>query len=58
VRNIRRDANGEFKKLLKDKDISEDDERRAEEIIQKLTNTFIAKVDDVLKEKEAELMEV
>lgn len=58
VRNIRRDANGEFKKLLKDKDISEDDERRAEEDIQKLTNTFIGKIDEVLKEKEAELMEV
>jgi len=58
IRNIRRDANHDFKKLLKDKDISEDDERRAEESIQKMTNTFIGKVDEVLKEKETELMEV
>ncbi len=58
IRNIRRDANHEFKKLLKDKDISEDDERRAEDEIQKLTNIYIAKIDDILKEKEDELMEV
>ncbi|MEK7991279.1 MAG: ribosome recycling factor [Thiotrichaceae bacterium] len=58
VRNIRRDANNEFKKLLKDKDISEDDERRAEDIVQKLTDKYISKADEVLKEKETELMEV
>ena len=58
VRNIRRDANHDFKKLLKDKEISEDDERRAEDSIQKLTNTFIAKIDEILHEKETELMEV
>lgn len=58
VRNIRRDCNHECKKFLKDKEISEDEERRAEEDIQKLTNIYVAKIDDVLKEKEAELMEV
>lgn len=58
IRNQRRDANHELKVLVKDKKISEDDERRAEDKIQKLTNDYIAKVDALLKEKEAELMEV
>jgi len=58
IRNIRRDANADFKELLKEKEISEDEERKAEERIQKLTDTFVGKIDKVLAEKEAELMEV
>jgi ribosome recycling factor len=58
IRNIRRDANAELKALQKDKEISEDDERRATDEIQKVTDTFVKKVDDVLAEKEKELMEV
>ncbi len=58
VRNIRRDANSDFKALLKEKEISEDEERRAAEAIQKMTDQFIAEVDKLLAEKEAELMEI
>jgi ribosome recycling factor len=58
IRNIRRDANNEFKALLKDKDISEDDDRRAQDDMQKLTDRFIAEVDKVLADKEAELIEI
>ncbi|CAM3717819.1 ribosome recycling factor [Rheinheimera salexigens] len=58
VRNIRRDANNDLKALLKDKDISEDDERRAADEIQKITDIFIKKVDEVLADKEKDLMEV
>jgi len=58
IRNIRRDANNELKKLLKDKAISEDDDRRAQDDIQKLTDKYIAEVDKVLGGKEAELMEI
>jgi ribosome recycling factor len=58
IRNIRRDANGDFKDLLKEKEISEDEERNAEESIQKLTDTYVGKIDKVLADKEAELMEV
>jgi ribosome recycling factor len=58
VRNIRRDANHSLKQQVKDKDISEDDERRAEERIQKLTDEHVARIDKMLAEKEAELMEV
>ncbi|WP_333606540.1 ribosome recycling factor [Arsukibacterium sp.] len=58
VRNIRRDANADFKSLLKDKDISEDEERRAADEIQKLTDTYVKKIDEVLADKEKELMEV
>ena len=58
VRNIRRDANGDFKDLLKDKEISEDEERQSEERVQKLTDKYVAKVDEALTTKEAELMEV
>jgi len=58
VRNIRRDANHDFKELLKEKEISEDDERRAEEQIQKLTDQSVAEMDQLLHEKEQELMEV
>ena len=58
VRNIRRDANADLKALQKDKAISEDDERRAVEEIQKITDSFVKKIDEVLAEKEKELMEV
>ncbi len=57
IRNIRRDALHHLKDLLKEKEIGEDDERRAEDEIQKLTDSHIAKVDELLAEKEAELME-
>ena len=58
VRNVRRDANDALKKLLKDKEISEDDERRAQEEIQKLTDKFVVEVDKMLQVKEADLMAV
>ncbi len=58
VRNIRRDANGDFKNLLKDKEISEDEARQAEDEIQKLTDKFIKEMDAQLAAKEAELMEI
>ncbi|MFO1367655.1 MAG: ribosome recycling factor [Marinagarivorans sp.] len=58
IRNIRRDANGHFKDLLKDKAISEDDERRAQEEIQKLTDKYVAEVEATLAVKEKELMEI
>lgn len=58
VRNIRRDANNDFKELLKEKEISEDEDRRAQEQIQKLTDQAIADIEKVLQAKEAELMEV
>jgi ribosome recycling factor len=58
VRNIRRDANGDLKDLAKEKLISEDDERRGEELIQKLTDQHVKKVDEMLAVKEADLMEV
>ena len=58
IRNIRRDALGDVKDLLKEKEIGEDDERKAQEQIQKITDTFVAKVDELLKVKEKELMEI
>lgn len=58
VRNVRRDANQELKNLLKDKDISEDDAHRAEDSIQKLTDDYIAQMDELLVVKEKDLMEV
>lgn len=58
VRNIRRDANADLKTLQKEKEISEDDERRATDEIQKITDSFIKRIDEVLAEKEKELMEV
>jgi len=57
VRNVRRDANDKIKALLKDKEISEDDERRAQDEIQKMTDAYIKKVDAALSEKETELMD-
>lgn len=58
VRNIRRDANAHFKTLLKDKDITEDEERQAEDAIQKLTDKYVAEVDKLLEIKEKDLMEL
>ena len=58
MRNVRRDANDALKKLVKDKEISEDDERRAQDDIQKLTDRYVAEIDKMLQVKEAELMAV
>lgn len=58
VRNIRRDANSNFKELLKDKEISEDEARQAEGNIQKLTDEFIKSIDEKLDEKENSLLEI
>lgn len=58
IRNVRRDANEAVKKLLKDKLVSEDEERKAQDDIQKLTDGKIAEIDAVLADKEKELMEV
>jgi len=58
IRNIRRDANSDFKELLKEKEISEDEEHKAEDDIQKLTDRYVGEVDNVLASKETELMEI
>jgi len=58
IRNIRRDANEALKKLLKDKACSEDEERRAQDDVQKLTDKFVAEVDKLITEKEKELLTV
>lgn len=58
VRNVRRDAIAHLKELLKDKKVSEDDERRAQDEVQKLTDLYVAEVDKVLAAKEADLMAV
>jgi ribosome recycling factor len=58
VRNLRRDANQGLKDLLKKKDISEDDERRAQDDIQKLTDRYVADIDKLVAEKEKEIMTV
>ena len=58
VRNIRRDANGSVKELLKDKEISEDEAKRTEDQIQKLTDKAVSEIDVVLAAKEKDLMEV
>jgi len=58
IRNIRRDANGDFKDLLKEKEISEDEARRGEEQIQQLTDRMVGEVEKMLKIKEEELMTV
>jgi ribosome recycling factor len=57
IRNIRRDVLGDIKSLLKEKEITEDEERRAQDEIQKITDKYIAQVDKVLEEKEKDLME-
>lgn len=58
IRNVRRDANDALKKLVKDKAISEDDERRAQEDVQKMTDKSVTEVDKLLQVKEADLMAV
>ena len=58
VRNLRRDANQQLKDAVKDKEISEDDERRAEDEVQKLTDRHVAEIDKLLTAKEQELMQI
>lgn len=58
IRNVRRDANDALKKLTKVKEISEDDERRMQDEVQKLTDKFVVEIDKLLQAKEAELMAV
>lgn len=58
VRNVRRDANDQLKKLLKDKEIGEDEERRAQDEVQKLTDRYVAEVDKALQVKETDLMAI
>jgi len=58
IRNIRRDANHHLKELMKDKELSEDDERRAESEIQTLTDQYVDRVDELVSGKENELMEI
>ncbi len=58
IRNIRRDANSDFKDLLKEKEISEDEERKATDDMQKLTDKYVAEVDAALAAKEKEMMEI
>ena len=58
IRNVRRDANDALKKLLKDKEISEDDERRAQDDVQKMTDKAVIEVDKLLQVKETDLMAV
>lgn len=58
VRNVRREANDNLKKLEKDKDISEDDLKRGEKEIQEVTDDFVARIDQVIADKEKDLMEI
>ena len=58
VRNLRRDANEQLKKLVKDKEISEDDDRRTQDEVQKTTDKFIVEIDKLLVAKEVEVMKV
>ncbi len=58
VRNIRRDANNDLKMLEKEKEISEDEQHKAQDNVQKLTDQYIAEIDKILQDKESELMEV
>lgn len=58
IRNIRRDANDSLKKSLKEKEISEDDERRSQDDVQKITDKFIAEIDKLLQLKESELLAI
>lgn len=58
VRNVRRDANTALKELLKQKTVSEDDERRAQDEVQKLTDRFVSEIDKMLQTKEAELLAI
>jgi len=58
IRNIRRDVLGDIKTLLKEKEITEDDDRKAHDQVQKITDQYIAEIDNILKDKEKELMEI
>ena len=58
VRNIRRDANSDFKTLLSDKEITEDDDRNAQDRIQKMTDKYVAEIDTVVADKEVEILKV
>ncbi|MBQ0729697.1 MAG: ribosome recycling factor [Oleispira antarctica] len=58
IRNIRRDANGMIKDLLKEKEVSEDEERAGQDQVQKLTNQYVAEIETVLAAKEKDLMQV
>ncbi|MGE8547817.1 ribosome recycling factor [Alcaligenes sp. WGS1538] len=58
IRNLRRDANDTLKKQVKDKEISEDEERRAQDEVQKLTDKYVAEIDKLIAQKEAEIMTV
>jgi ribosome recycling factor len=58
IRSIRRDANNDIKELLKEKEISEDDAHRGEDSVQKTTDVFIKQIDEILAQKEHDLMEV
>ena len=58
VRNIRRDANNDLKEFLKEKEITEDEARRGEDIVQKVTDDIIRQIDEALEAKEADLMEI
>ena len=58
VRNIRRDANSDFKSLLKEKEIAEDEEHRAEDRMQKLTDSYTTEIDKILEKKEKDLLDI
>lgn len=58
IRNLRREANDQLRRLTRDKEISEDDERRTQDMVQKLTDEFVAQIDGVLDDKEKEIMTV
>ncbi|HRQ58883.1 MAG TPA: ribosome recycling factor [Azoarcus taiwanensis] len=58
VRNLRRDANHQLKEAVKEKDISEDDDRRGQDLVQKLTDKYVTEIDKLLAEKEHELMQI
>jgi ribosome recycling factor len=58
IRNIRKSANDKVKKLLKDKEITEDENKKAQDEIQKITDTYVAKADDMFKAKDAEIMKI
>jgi ribosome recycling factor len=58
IRNVRRDANNDVKELLKEKEVSEDEARRSEDDIQKITDRFVKEIDEIVKDKEADLLEV
>ena len=58
IRNVRRDANNDVKELLKEKEVGEDEARRSEDDIQKITDRFVKEIDEIVKDKEADLLEV